>query len=389
MNYRILALFISSMGIVTGFSATANAQFADDTSVGGISIAGLNQTEATRRLTRELAPKLDYKVTLAAGTKTTVRKRRDLGFSLVIEKMLSEAANNTNVPVAFSVDRIAAKNALTRLQNELSTGVVNAKPIYFDGKVQIQPSIAGKTLDFSTSAARLQILGERTATMTRFALEAKTAEPKVKTEDLNGIDSVLETYTTRFNPAVKGRTHNVRLAAAAIDGTVLGADKIFSLNGTVGKRSKARGYKEAIIFESGREIRGLGGGVSQVTGTLFNAALKAGLPIVTYRTHSKPVTYISIGRDATVAWGSFDMKFKNDTGAPIYISYKIIGTRRLRATLFGKKTGRTTKISVTSKRNGPRNISANLYRVIYKNGEFQKREKVGSSHYNWKADNEE
>ena len=125
-----------------------------------------------------------------------------------------------------------------------------------------------------------------------------------------------------------------------------------------------------------------------MTGTLFNAALEAGLPIVTYRTHSRPVTYISIGRDATVAWGSFDMKFKNDTGAPIYISYKIRGNR-LRATLFGKDMGRTTKISVSSKKNGIRDISANLYRVIYKNGKFQERKKIGSSHYNWKADNED
>jgi vancomycin resistance protein YoaR len=388
MNRRIIFALITATCLTTYISDKAHAQFPAETFIGGIPVAGLNDEEATRRLNRELASKLDYKLTLAAGTKTVYRKRSDLGFSLATKQMLASAKNTSVVPLSFSVDRIAAKNALTRLKAALSSEVVDAAPLYINKKVQIRPSVDGKTLDVSTSAARLQILGEKNATQTRFDLEAKTTAPKIKTEDLQGIDSILDAYTTRFNRAIKGRTNNVRIATAAIDGMVLKPNEVFSLNKTVGKRSKARGYQEAIIFENGKQIRGLGGGVSQVTGTLFNAALEAGLPIVTYRTHSRPVTYIPIGRDATVAWGSFDMKFKNDTGAPIYIMYKISGNR-LRANLFGKDTGRTTKINVTSKRNGPRNISANLYRVIYKNGEVVKREKVGSSHYNWKADNNE
>ncbi len=379
--------FLSLVALLTISTVPALAQnYAKGTKVGGVSIAGLDQTQATRRLKRELAPKLAHKLALVAGSKTVYRRRRDLGFSLDVGKMLAQAKTQKSVFPAFRVDAKVASRAMKHLVPGLSTEARDALPIYAAHRVQIRPEIIGKKLNPSTSAARLKIQAEQTATKTRFELAETTTKPKVTRADLKGINAILSTYTTRFNPGKIGRTENIRVALKSIDGKVVPAGKIFSLNNTVGERTKARGFKEAIIFEDGKEKKGLGGGVSQITGTLFNAALKAGLPIVTYRTHSRPVAYISLGRDATVAWGSFDNKWKNDTGAPIFISYKIKGSTRLRATLFGHKTGRTTKITVTSKRNGPRDIKANLYRIIYKNGKFQKREKVGSSHYNWKAD---
>jgi vancomycin resistance protein YoaR len=132
----------------------------------------------------------------------------------------------------------------------------------------------------------------------------------------------------------------------------------------------------------------LGGGISQVTGTLFNAALLAGLPIVTYRTHSRPVSYISIGRDATVAWDQFDMKFKNDRDTPIFISYDASGSRAT-ARLFGAKTNQDVSINVVSQRIGEREIKAKLYRTIRENGKVVSKAKVGESHYKWKPDDVE
>ena len=360
--------------------------YAKGTRVGGVSISGLNQTEATRRLKRELTPKLERKIDLVVGTKKVERRRSDLGFSLDLGKVLAQAKSQQEVPVAFNVDASTASRALKRLKDDFDVASREARPVYFQEKVQIRPEVVGKKLNPSTSAARLKIEAEKTPTQTRFSLAATDIKPKVTRADLKGIDAVLSTYTTRFNPGKIGRTENIRVALESLDGKVIPDGKTFSLNNAVGERTAARGYKEAIIFEYGKEKKGLGGGVSQITGTLFNAALEAGLPIVTYRTHSRPVAYISLGRDATVAWGGFDNKWKNDTGAPIYISYQIKGRTRLRATLFGKETGRTTKIRVTSKRNGPRDIRANLYRVIYKDGKVVKSGKVGSSHYNWKAD---
>ena len=202
---------------------------------------------------------------------------------------------------------------------------------------------------------------------------------------LKGINAILKTFSTTLNPNKVGRTTNVRIASKAIDGTVLKSGETFSLNDTVGERTPQRGYKKAIIFVDQQLEPGYGGGVSQITGTLFNAALLAGLPIVTYRVHTRPVDYLPLGRDATVSWGNFDMKFKNNTGAPIFISYKLSGDT-LTARLFGKKTGNRVKLKVTSQNKGPREIEAQLYRTIRRGGKVIAKQRVGRSHYDWKKD---
>ncbi len=365
----------------------AHAQkFDKGTRVGGVSIAGLDQVAAIRRVKRELAPRLERKVALVSGSKVAFRKRRDLGFSLDVGQMLAHAKTKKQSPIFFRVNPAQASKALTRVAHSLSTSPRDARPIYFKHRVFIRPEVVGKHLNVSTSSARLRILGEKNPTQTRFSLAETAIKPKVTRANLKGINAVLATFTTSFNPDKFKRTLNMRVALKHIDGKIVPPNGVFSLNQTVGERTQARGFRTAIIFENGKKAPGIGGGVSQVTGTLFNAALVAGLPIVTYQTHSRPVTYLPIGRDATVAWGGFDNKWKNDSGAPIYISYKLKGDH-LTATLFGHRTGRTVKLSVSAKRQGPRDIKANLYRVIFVNGKPQKREKVGESHYEWKQDN--
>lgn len=364
------------------------AQFAPGTRVGGVSVAGLDQTAAIRRVRRELAPRLERKVALVSSSKVAFRRRRDLGFSLDVGQMLAHAKAKKGSSIFFRVDPAQARRALTRVAGSLATSPRDARPIYFKRRVQIRPEIVGKKLNVSTSSARLAILGAKNPTQTRFSLAETAIPPRVTRANLKGINAILSTFTTSFNPGKVKRTLNMRVALRHIDGEIIPPKGTFSLNQTVGERTQARGFRTAIIFEEGKEKPGLGGGVSQITGTLFNAALLAGLPIVTYQTHSRPVAYLPIGRDATVAWNSFDNKWKNDTGAPIFISYRLKGDR-LTATLFGHRTGRTAKLRVSKKQLGPRDIKANLYRVIFVNGKPQKREKVGSSHYEWKADNED
>jgi vancomycin resistance protein YoaR len=129
--------------------------------------------------------------------------------------------------------------------------------------------------------------------------------------------------------------------------------------------------------------------VSQVTGTLFNTALFAGLDIVTYRTHSRPVKYLPLGRDATVSWGNFDMKFKNNTDAPVAIRYAIEGTQVV-CTLYGHvPPARRVTLDVTSERLGPTEITATLMRTISEGGKVLVKQTVGHSHYDWKTDNED
>ena len=375
------------------FIFSSNARAADTfgaQNAGGVSVKGLNRDQAIRRLRRELASKLDKPVQLRAGPlddiKTARRRRKDVGFNVNIGKMLARLERGDKyVPVFFRVDTDAAQRALRRVQSALNTSPVNARPIYSGGKVVISSQKPGGRLDVGASAVALRQRAEKDAAQTRFPLVRQAVAPKVSAADLKGIDAVLETYTTRLNPNKKGRTTNVRVASKTIDGTVLKPGKTFSLNDVVGQRTPQRGYKKAIIFANRQLETAYGGGVSQVTGTLFNAALEAGLPIVTYRVHTRPVDYITLGRDATVSWGDFDMKFKNNTSAPIYISYKLKGNK-LTARLFGHKTGNQVKIKVRSQRIGEREIHAQLYRTIRRGGKVITKQRVGTSIYKWEKD---
>lgn len=162
----------------------------------------------------------------------------------------------------------------------------------------------------------------------------------------------LGTYTSRYNPADTGRTRNVTLAAGKINGAVLNTGDIFSYNGLVGERTAERGFTGAKVYAGGEVVNGLGGGVCQVSSTLYNAVLYADLEVVSRTNHSLPVTYVPLGRDATVSYGTIDFKFKNQYNTPIRIS-TAVGGGVLTVSVWGKKTTdktveiRTEQVSTT------------------------------------------
>ena len=127
------------------------------------------------------------------------------------------------------------------------------------------------------------------------------------------ISNIVGTYSTKLTDKTEGRVHNIKLAISKLDGTKVEAGQIFSFNDTIGPREEKDGYKEAIIFDGhGNKTKGFGGGVCQVTTTLYNAALNAGLEIEERHEHSREVPYIEKGADATVSfYGNEDLKFKN------------------------------------------------------------------------------
>ncbi|OYD07000.1 VanW family protein [Paludifilum halophilum] len=145
-------------------------------------------------------------------------------------------------------------------------------------------------------------------------------EPEVTTADLERVDGKrIGRYTTYLNPGNTDRTTNVRLASEAINNRVLNPGEVFSFNKTVGKRTAARGYKPATIIVRGEYSEGLGGGICQTSSTLYNSVDAAGLAVIARFSHSKEVTYVPKGRDATVAWNGPDFRFRNNLSAPILI----------------------------------------------------------------------
>ncbi len=132
-------------------------------------------------------------------------------------------------------------------------------------------------------------------------------------------------YYTKLINSPEGRTNNIVLSCAKINGKILQDGEVLSFNRTVGQRTIQAGYKEAKIFVGQTVQDGLGGGICQTSTTLYNASLEAGLKIVERYPHTLPVTYCPSGRDATVSWGGADLKIKNTLGRPVKVLCRVYG----------------------------------------------------------------
>ncbi len=373
---------------------TTRPSASDTLKVAGVSVKGLTEPQMQQRLRRELAPRLNVPVVLTDGVKRVSRTRRDLGITLDLAEMTAQAAKTKkNVPLRLKSDPLALGKVLRKLAPKFNIPAQNARIAAKGNSFMLTKGQSSRSVDVGASASRLASLISADPETKVLSLILLKHAPSLTAETLQaktkGITGRLSQFVTAFNPASEKRTHNIKVAVKALDGKIIPPGQVFSMNESLGERTHEHGYLTAPVIVDGKKRPGIGGGVSQVTGTLFNAALLGGLRILEYGTHAHPVAYLPVGRDATVAWQHIDLRFKNNTSAPIYLSYIVAGNR-LTASLFGAKgAGQSVTLKVDAKRLGPRSIKAVLYRTIKKNGKVVKKEKVGRSDYNWKADYEE
>lgn len=196
-------------------------------------------------------------------------------------------------------------------------------------------SRVGVAFDVSTVQAQL----DAAAPGAEFLADAQVEFPTVSTEELREcmFRDVLGTFTTKC-AGPWGRHQNIKLASAAINGKIYNPGEEFWYNSTVGQRTAARGYQEAGVYEAGRTTTGIGGGICQVSSTLYYAVLLSDLDIVLRYCHMFNPGYMPIGCDATVSWGGPDFAFRNSRDYPIKIvtSYND-DTNELTCTILGTK----------------------------------------------------
>ena len=187
----------------------------------------------------------------------------------------------------------------------------------------VYPEVIG--VDFNQEKLQNEINEEPLKEEYVIALDYYT--PEVTTDDIGmeAFPDLLATYTTTYDSSNTNRTTNLRLASNKINGTVIMPGEVFSYNKVVGKRTIAAGYKNAAIFSEGQVVDGLGGGICQVSSTLYNTAVLADMTITSRTNHMFVPSYVKAGRDATVVWGSIDFKFRNDRNYPIKIESSVSG----------------------------------------------------------------
>ncbi len=157
-----------------------------------------------------------------------------------------------------------------------------------------------------------------------------------------GITGLVAGYTTTYG-GDPNRLHNVRLVAQLIDGALVAPGARFSFNGTTGERTAEKGFEEAPVIINGELQTGLGGGICQVSTTVFNAAYEAGLPIDERTNHALYISHYPLGRDATVNYPDLDLKFTNDTDHWLLLR-TFVGASELTVNLYGTPLNRRVEI---------------------------------------------
>ncbi len=273
---------------------------------------------------------------------------------------------------------------IDEIADKIDTQPVNAVCYVSENGVEKIPGVIGKKLDREKLAASLK---EPLTTLNlpkEIPLTPEEIQPFITTEDVAQVDSILGEYTTYYYPGARG--DNIWLAADSISNKILKTGWVFSFNDTVGPRTYSAGYQNAPVIINGKTEDGVGGGVCQVSSTLYNAVLLAGLTPTERTAHFFPSSYVSAGRDATVADEQIDFKFRNDLPHPVYLTAYASGSTLTVFVLGTKADLGGNEIVIESDGNG---MNPSVYRVYYNNGQVVKDEFLHTDKYYSPSDFEE
>lgn len=220
------------------------------------------------------------------------------------ERLNDINVNNDYIDIPV-INKTPKKIDIDKIHEEIYKEVKDA--YYTKEPFTIYPEVIG--LDFDVEDAKKVIETEAE----QYSIKLIITKPKVTTNDIGSeaFPDLLATFTTRYDASSVDRTTNLRLACQKLDGKVVLAGDVFSYNKTLGERTVAAGYKNAKVYENGEVVDGIGGGICQISSTLYNAVLMSNMEVTERRNHQFVTSYLPAGRDATVVYGQTDFKFKN------------------------------------------------------------------------------
>jgi vancomycin resistance protein YoaR len=379
-----LAACFIAVGVVASsifyFEKTYGDKIYPGVRIDGISFGGKTKDDVDNYFSQKNKPFKTFKITLAfesniatiSGEELAVAYDGKLGstqayaigrsgqfFSDIYQKWRA-ATTGINLPSVLKMNTDLVDDTLSSLSSSIDIFPQDALFQFESGKVNVfKLSQPGRELDRAETKklilAYINTLSqdaELAPQTIKIDLPVKLVSPKITTESSNnlGIKELLGVGTSKFAGSIAGRVHNIVLAASRINGHLVPPETVFSFNDTLGDVSASTGFAPAYIIKDGRTVLGDGGGVCQVSTTLFRAALKSGLPIVERHPHSYRVGYYEqdspVGIDATVFAPSYDLKFKNDTGNYLLIQAKADAQNyTLAFEIYGTSDGRSVEIT--------------------------------------------
>ena len=236
-----------------------------------------------------------------------------------IYKVLDENTDDEQKIEIPVVQDIPEKINIEKIHDEIYKEVKDA--YYTKDPFTIHPEENG--IDFDVEAAKAMLQEEKP----EYEIALKITKPKKTVKDIGteAFPDLLATFSTKYQASNVSRTTNLKLASNKINGTVILPNEEFSYNKVVGERTISAGYKMAATYSNGQVVDGLGGGICQISSTLYDAVVMANLNVTTRRNHQFVTSYVPAGKDATVVWGAQDFKFVNSRKYPVRIVATVEG----------------------------------------------------------------
>ena len=322
--------------------------------IGGVNVSGMTEEQATKAVEEKLGKGTGGNYTVKIGDETTTATAEDFGMEWTNREVVHEAmevakggnlikqykdkkdlqVEPKNFEVAYAPNEQAVKTYVEKLAEEYNRDAEEGDITFANGYPEVTGGETGIAVNVDQSVSTIMKALEGDGT--ELTVVAEVQKPSVTKEELSQVKDVLGTATTYYGSSYERNT-NVEVGASKINGTLIMPGETFSVTAAVTPFNADNGYYPAPSYESGQVVDTYGGGICQVSTTLYNAVLKAELQVDERHNHTMLVSYVDPSKDAAIAEGLMDFVFTNNTDAPIYI-YGVGYQGTLNFTIYGHET---------------------------------------------------
>lgn len=356
--FAAIAILTASIALVTfGILVFTRETIFPNISIESVDVSGLTKAEARERIEDFFEKELQqYRLRLGFNEYAWEFPYQATGFSQLYADAVDEAysiGRGDNyldrikeiirlrkqpyiIPLETTYDIDKFTDMLEDITRLVEKSPVDATIKRVDGAFVITEEIMGVKIDQEELIHRIDE-GVRALEDKEIRVPVNYIRPKIIAEDLRAVKEVIGEFSTAFDANVTGRRTNISIASTSINGVLLMPNDSFSFNSQTGPRGINEGYQEAPVIVNGRLVPGVGGGICQVSTTLYNAVVRADMQVVRRQNHSLPVPYVPLGHDATVFYGYIDLEFINNKPYPVYLESFSSGNR-IFVKLYSTKT---------------------------------------------------
>lgn len=391
----IIIIAFSTVGIAP---ADNNKKIHKNITIENISVGKLTKEEAVNILEKTY-PLDNFNITY--NNESWTIKPEDIELSFHIEERVDEALNYTrsksiwnnikrkgklninkpyNIKIKATYNEVKLSKQLEKIYEKINIEAVDAT-FYVEpsGEIKRSESKEGRDVDISKLKDDIYNMINKKK-IKDINLPVLTLYPKTSTKQVKSINSILGQFSTSFNDSTS-RGSNIHVAGESTSDVLLMPGETFSYNKKTGARNWVNGYQSAPIIVGGKVVNGEGGGVCQVSTTIYNAALLSGLTIDEVHNHSLPSRYAPRGRDATVSYGYTDLKFTNPYTHPVYIK-NIVGNGAITSKIYGCNLDRERIVIRMEEEYLKDKITVKTYRLyLDEENNVMRRELVNTSIY--------